>query len=266
MSLTARLQVIRYALMSGIADFSVIYTWKTWTLGWLSRVLAQVAFFAVIGLLLNDENATRHLLIGNAVVMVAVEAFFVCASTVWERQAGTLPLLVAAPASALLTFTGRSLFWVGSGTATASVALFALSPVFGIPLPMPAALLAVPLILLVGLSTYCFGLVLSGIVLRFMEARNVVSNVAHLSVMALCGVQVPVTFWPGWVQAVASVLPVNHGLAAIRGLLDGVPAQVVITQAALEVAVGAGWFAVAALTFRHFVEQGRKDGSIEFGG
>jgi ABC-2 type transport system permease protein len=265
MSPAARLSVIRYALTSGLADFTVIYTWKTWTLGWLSRVLAQVAFFAVIGLLLDDENATRHLLVGNAVVMVAVEAFFVCASTVWERQAGTLPLLVAAPASALLTFTGRSLFWVGSGTATASVSLFALSPVFGVPLPMPGALLAVPLILLVGLSTYCFGLVLSGIVLRFMEARNVVSNVAHLSVMTLCGVQVPITFWPGWVQTIASALPVNHGLAAVRGVLERAPTSLVVTQAALEFAVGAGWFVVAALTFRHFFEQGRKDGSIEFG-
>ena len=66
-------------------------------------------------------------------------------------------------------------------------------------------------------------------------------------------------------QAIASVLPVRHGLDGIRTLLSGGPLGTVARDAALEVAVGLGWLAVAALTFRRFAESGRRDGSIEFG-
>ncbi len=143
----AVLTTLRYATAAGWAEFATVYTWRTWTAGWLSRVLCQVAFFALIGRLLGSPEHTRFLLVGNAVLIVAVEACFVCASTTWERRAGTLPLLVAAPVSPLLVFAGRSTFWLVSGTASASISLFVLAPVFGVPLPMPRALLAVPLIL-----------------------------------------------------------------------------------------------------------------------
>jgi ABC-2 type transport system permease protein len=261
----AWLTAFRYAVATGVADYSTMYSWRTWTAGWLSRVLCQVAFFALIGRLLDSPAATQFLLVGNAVVMAAVESCFVTASTTWERRGGTLPLLVAAPAGPLLAFGARSLFWPASGTATASISLFALAPLFGVPLPMPRALLAVPVIALVALATYTFALTLSGYVLRVAEARNVVGNVAHLSLMALCGVQVPATFWPDWVQAVAGFLPVRHGLDGVRTLLSGGPLGTVLRDAGLEVAVGLGWLAVAALTFRRFAESGRRDGSIEFG-
>jgi ABC-2 type transport system permease protein len=264
-SVRANLTTLRYATAAGWADFAVVYTWRTWTAGWLTRVLCQVAFFALIGRLLGSAERTQFLLVGNAALIAAVESCFVCASTTWERRAGTLPLLVAAPASPLLVFAGRSTFWMASGTSTASIALFALAPLFGVPLPWPRALFAVPLIAAVSAATYCFALFVAGFVLRAMETRNVAGNLAHLSLMVLCGVQVPVTFWPGWVQAVAGVLPVNHGLAGLRTLLAGGPWPDVGRGLALELLVGLGWLVVAAVTFRRFAEHGRRDGSIEFG-
>jgi hypothetical protein len=36
------LLVLRYAAASGFADFSTIYTWRTWTVGWLSRAICGV--------------------------------------------------------------------------------------------------------------------------------------------------------------------------------------------------------------------------------
>jgi ABC-2 type transport system permease protein len=260
-----RWEIFRVAVMSGIADFRTIYTWRTWLAGWLLRVLFQVAFFALIGRLLDSPETTRYLLVGNAASIAAVEACFVCASTVWERQTGSLPLLVAAPASPLIAFAGRSVFWLGSGTVSASIALFALAPVFSVDLPLARTPLAVLAIVVVGVSVYCFALVLAGFVLRAPEMRNIAGNVAHLSLAVLCGVQVPVTYWPEPVQVVASVLPMNHGLAALRALLDGEPLAGACWSLLLECAVAAAWFGVAALTFNRFVEGGRRSGSIEFG-
>jgi ABC-2 type transport system permease protein len=258
------LTILRFAAATGFADFSVMYTWRTWTVGWLSRVLCQVAFFALIGRLLDSPDTVRYLLIGNAVLIAVLESAFVVAGTTWERRAGTLPLLIAAPTTPVVVFCGRSVQWLASGTTSASIALLVLAPLFGIRLPMPGALLAVPLIGLVSVSAYCFGLVLAGVVLRAMELRNVVGNVIWMGIALLAGAQVPVNFWPGWAQLLSSVLPARHGLAGIRTLLDGGALSTVAGHAGLEIAVALGWLTVAALTFRHLAEQGRRTGAIEF--
>ena len=49
-------------------------------------------------------------------------------------------------------------------------------------------------------------------------------------------VSVPFAFWPGWVQVVASCLPLAHGRSAIRGVLAGAPLDAI----ALDVAEGSG--------------------------
>jgi ABC-2 type transport system permease protein len=258
-------RVLAAAFVSARADLKVIYTWRTWSFAWLSRILTQVAFYAVIGRLLGSAERTQYLLVGNAVFIAALVSLFVCASTAWERQAGTLPLLVAAPTSAFPLFVGRSAQWLLDGTLCASIALFVLSPLFGLPLPMPRALLALPLIALVSWSTYCFGLVLAAFVLRKVEVRNLVSGIGSLTLMLVCGVQVPTTFWPAPFPQVAEVLPLTHGLGAVRDLLAGAPAGVVAGGAALELCVATGWLVVAGFAFRHLAESGRRDGSIEFG-
>lgn len=258
-------RILQHSVHCAMADMRVIYTWRTWSFAWLSRILTQVAFFALIGRLLNSPERTHFLLVGNAVYIVALVAMQVCASSAWERQTGTLPLLIASPSHPFVIFVGRSVQWLLDGTACATVSLFVLGPVFGVDLPMPRALLTVPVIALTGVSTYCFGLFLSGFVLRRLESRNLVSGVSGLVLMLLCGVQTPTDFWPAPFQYLADALPLTHGLRAIRHLLDGAPVAAVSTQIGLELCVAAGWLLTAALTFRTLTEGGRKDGSIEYG-
>jgi ABC-2 type transport system permease protein len=81
--------------------------------------------------------------------------------------------------------------------------------------------------------------------------------------MSICGVVVPVTFWPGWVQAVANVLPVTHGLEAIRVLLDEGPFDKIVEGVALEFVVATSWLALSILLIDRLAEGGRRDGSIE---
>lgn len=257
-------RVLRYSALNAYADFRSTYTWRTWVGGWLVRVLCQVAFFTLIGRLLGSAEYTRYLLVGNAVMVAAAEALLVVPSTTWERLAGTVPLLVAAPASPVVVFFGRSVQWLPSGTASATISLFALAPLFGVRLPMPTSLLVVPLIGLVALATYCLGLVLGGLVLRAGGMRNLVSNLTMFVLMVITGVQVPVAFWPEPVQWAAGLLPVTHGLAAVRGVLTGLPSAKVVGLAALELAIAIGWLLVAVCAFHRFAESGRRSGSIEF--
>lgn len=51
---------------------------------------------------------------------------------------------------------------------------------------------------------------------------------------------------------------------AVRGVLGNAPAATVFRDIGLEVLVGAGWLALALLTFQRLADAGRRDGSIVF--
>jgi ABC-2 type transport system permease protein len=260
------LRILRYAFLSAFADLRAVYTWRTWTFGWLARLLCQVAFFALIGRLIGPREVTTFLVVGNGVFVSAQAVLLTVSSTAWERFTGTFPLLVAAPGALFTVFAGRSVQWMLDGVACATVSLFAMGPLFGVALPMPSALVAVPLVVLVGASVYGFALVLGGLVLRAMELRSMVANLAVFFLMLFTGVQVPVTFWPRGIELMSNVLPMTHGLQAVRSLLAAAEPTEIARQAGLEAAVGFGWLFVAALVFRLLAEGGRRNGSIEFGG
>jgi ABC-2 type transport system permease protein len=81
----------------------------------------------------------------------------------------------------------------------------------------------------------------------------------------VAGVNVAVDFWPGPVQAVANLLPVTHGLLAVRRLLDGSGLDAVAPQVAAEVLVGAGWLAVSWLSYRRFFRRARATAAFDVG-
>jgi len=259
------LRILRYASLNALADLRTMFTWRTWALAWLVRLLCQVSMFALIGRVVGADR-TAYLLVGNSVFIAATSVMLVCATTALERNAGTLPLLIAAPGQTFTVFVGRSTEWILDGVACSSISLFGLAPAFGVHLPMPAALLAIPAIAVTTVAIYCFGLTLGGLALRVVHLRSLVTNAGALSLMVLTGVQVPTSFWPAGLRAVAQVLPLTHGLEAVRALVAGRSIVHAGGEVLLEAAVGALWLAVAYLVFLRFGERGRRDGSIEFGG
>jgi ABC-2 type transport system permease protein len=257
--------VLRYAFLSGLQDYQAIFTWKTWLAGWFVRVVAQVSFFALIGRLLDSPERTEFLLVGNAVLLAALGTMFAVASTSWERWQGTLPLLVASPTGSVLVFLGRSTFWIPDAVLSALGTFFVCAALFDVPLPWPQALLVVPLVTLVAFSTYGLGIFLGGLVLRNPNLRNLVANVVWLTMAVICGVNVPLSYEPEPLRWLASILPLTHGLQAIRGVLDGEAAGAIVGHAAAEAAVGVAFLALAFLTFDRLAQHGRRDGTIEFG-
>jgi ABC-2 type transport system permease protein len=257
------LRIMRYALLSGAYDYGSIYTWRSWLGGWFLRVLAQVSFFALIGRLLGAEQQTWFLLVGNAVMLAAMEGVWALNMVSWERNAGTLPLLAASPTSPVLVLASRGVYLIADGSLSAIGALFVLGPLFGLPLPWPRVLLVIPLTVLVGASAYCLGTFLGGIVLGYRGVNSLVANVGLVAVMTLCGINVPLAAYPGPVAWIAQCLPVTHGLIAVRDVLAGNMAAAG-AQALAEAGVAVCWLAICLLTFRWFVYRGRRNGSLEY--
>lgn len=258
------LRVLRYGIANGFAEYATIFTWRSWLAGWYVRVLAQVSFFALIGKLLGSTERVEFLLVGNAMLLAAAGTLFAVASTSWERWTGTLPLLVASPTGAVTVFMGRSMFWIPDALASALGTFVAAALIFDVALPWPRVLLVFPIAILVALSTYCLGIFLGGLVLRNGNLRNLVANLTWLTIGAIGGVNVPLSYDPAPLRLLADGLPLVHGLRAVRGVLDGAPPGAVLAQVAAEGAVGLAYLVLAYLTFDRFAEHGRRDGSIEF--
>jgi ABC-2 type transport system permease protein len=95
------------------------------------------------------------------------------------------------------------------------------------------------------------------------DARNLMHNVMTMTTMAFGGVMVPVTFWPDWIQALANVIPLTHGLLAIRLALGVSEPTIVLQHAGLCALVGLAWLALAVVTVDRMANVGRANGSIE---
>jgi ABC-2 type transport system permease protein len=265
-AIASTVDVMRHAFRAGLADYRAIFTWKSWLAGWYVRVLAQVAFFAFIGERVGDDDKTYYLLIGNALLIAAQVGVFSLNMTSAERWTGTLSLLVASPSSPVIVFASRGAYLAFDGALSALGALFVAGPLFGMELPWPRVLAVVPLTMLIGLTSYAFGTFLAGIVFRYRSINSLVVVTTYVSLMAACGVNVPLDYYPDPVAFVAHLLPLTNGLLGIRAVFDGASSETILGYAALEAAVGLGWMTAALLSFNRLASRGRRDGSLDFGG
>ena len=257
-------RLYRFGLLVGYTEFTNYWNWKTWFGGWMLQMISQALFFALLARLFGSADHERFLLIGNAVAVGAVAVGWTVPSSRWDRNVGSYPLLVVAPSSLVPATIGRTSIWLAAGIATSLVAFLILGVMFDLGLPWPDTLFLLPLLVLTATSTYCLALFLGTIVTRLPKVSNFIQLLMQIFARAFCGVSVPVAFWPDAVQFIVRLLPITHGLQAIRLLLDEGPIAAILQHAALEAMVATGWIVLAILAMDRLANAGRRDGSIEF--
>lgn len=256
-------RIFGQGLVVGWSDFKHFWTWQSWIASWLLRTLCQAMIWVLLGRMLGNEQATTYLLVGNAVLAGPASVCWTIAAAAWDRWDGTYPLLVIAPSQLLPAVAGRSFVWVLNGIVTSWVVFLVLGLGFDLRFPPRALLLLPALTILTCASTFAYSLFVGAFVAKVRRLRIVFNFGSTNVLMALSGVSVPISFWPPSVQAIARVLPVTHGLHAVRASFAG-GALSEIAQAALrEVGVGVGWLVFAISASRLLANAGRKDGSID---
>lgn len=258
--------VARASVVVGAQDVFMEYTWFTWTMGWLLRVVLQVTFFALLGRYVGGAGPAEFLLVGGVASIAALEALTLVLYTSFDRWSGMLPLLIAAPGNYYAVLLLRYVNCIVTGTLTSTVALLLCPVLVGVDLPYPDVLLAVPILALGAISMYAFGGFLSAVIIKVLNGRWLVLNVSYLGMSALCGFMVRVDYWPGPLPTVARWLPFTHALQALRGLLGDATASAVLRECALESAVAVLWLGVGLAVFKATVELARRDGSIQLTG
>ncbi|AJC52655.1 MULTISPECIES: ABC transporter permease [Streptomyces] len=257
-------QVIGHAAFVGFAEFKHVYTLKTWLTGWMLRLVSQVVFFGLVGKMAGDHITAEYVLLGNAVTVIAIEATLVITTATLERFQGTYPMLIVSPTNMGLVYLGRGLHWVVAGLGS-SVLVFAL--VWGLFRPdwnWRAAVAALPCLALIGISAYAYGTFLAACSLRHHKFRWLYLNFGFTLLMTFCGANVPRSFWPAPIEWATEVLPLTHGLTAMRTLAAAGPFSDVVGQLGLEVCVAGLWAALTLVFFERIAGKGRRDGSLNF--
>lgn len=257
------LPALRTAVRIGFADLRAVYTWRTWLFGWFARLITQVIFFSLFGLLLGSQAYEDYRAVGNSAAIVCIETVAVVVTVVRERAQGTLSLQVLSPAPFALTYVGRGAYTFVVGVCSSTAAFVIAVALFRVPLAMPDSLLAPLVIVVMGAASYCYGLALGAVVMAQPALQWLVINVGYLSVMTFSGVNVATSYWPQPLRTLSELLPMTHGLEALRTLLDGGGYTTVAADAAAELAVGAGWMVLALAILNRAVWLGRRNGTLD---
>ncbi|KOX14237.1 ABC transporter permease [Nocardiopsis sp. NRRL B-16309] len=260
--------VLRAGITVGVADLTKRYTWITWGLGWLLRGCLEVTFFALIGVLLGRADIVTFLVIGRGLFLACLEMLLVVQTVAWERQAGTLPLLMISPSRVWPVFVGRACQWFPSAVVTPMIVLLVLGPFFGVSFSLAGAVFLLPAVLVTALGSFGFALTVAAVSMRWPDARNLISNLTQLVIALGCGVFVPITFWPTVVQYVVQVVPLTHTIQAVRDIEAGAggwgqSAVAAGTPLLMALALGAAWFVLGVLLVERHAATGRADGSID---
>ncbi|MEE1831720.1 ABC transporter permease [Streptomyces sp. SP17KL33] len=258
------LRVLMAALRVSLSELPTTFTPLSWVTSWLIRSMFQVIFFALLGKFASSDAQAHYILLGNIVAVIALEVMMINTTAALDWYQGTLPFLVSAPANVGAIYLGRGLQWVVTGAVSSNLIFIITSFVFPVPWAWWQLLPMTPLLLLIGFGTYCYGCMTAAVAFRNPKYRGFFTNLGFLILAVCCGINVPVSAFPTPVEWLAQVLPLTHGLEAIRAIIDGDGAATVTAQILLELVVAAGWLVLTRLSFQPLAARGRRDGSLSF--
>jgi ABC-2 type transport system permease protein len=224
--------------------------------------LFQILFFAYLGRYSGLEDDS-FFVVGNAIQASAMSGVFAATMAIAnERQYQTLSPLLATPAGRFSVFMGRSLPVLASGLLVSAwgFCMGALLLDFDPPL---SSLPALGLVVCVSVfSCTMFGLTLGSIGLR---ARDVflIANLAYYLMWLFCGVNIPLSDLPAWMQQIGRMLPLTHGIAAARDIAGGASLASVSGLVWTELGIGVAYAVLAFALVRLFEHQGRKTAALE---
>jgi len=256
---------LRVFFIGGLTSYRALFNWLTpWILipSFLIAPLFQILLFAYIGRTTRLES-DQFYVIGNALQYAAIPCLFAMGNTIsGERYQHTLPLVLATPAARLPLFVGRAVPVVVNGFLVAAFGLVVGGAILGVHVPLGAV---APLILVTAVTAFSctgLGLVNAALALRVRE-NAVTSNVLFGLLLVFCGVNVPLSTLPSWMNTIAQGLPLTHGIEAGRRLAGGASLHDVLGLVGAELLIGCVYAVVGYTLLRVVETESRRRGSLE---
>jgi ABC-2 type transport system permease protein len=240
----------------GLMSYGMLFNWARPSI-YIPTLIGgptfQLFFFAALGSYATNRSPA-YFAIGNAVqVSVLAGVFGMTMAIANERWFGTLPAILATPANRAALFAGRFLPFVANGLLVSIYALVIGIIFLGVRLePSGMAAVAVALVTTV-FSCTAIGALQGAISLRLRDGLFG-ANLIMMGILLFCGVNVPLSELPAWMQVISHLLPFTHGLEAVRQAADGAGLVQVGGLIGLELLIGCA-YAVAAFGLFSYLER-----------
>lgn len=262
--MSASLRVLGRAAYLSVYEFFGFYPPKAWLIAWLPRVIFEALFFALVAEFVGGRDLLLFAIVGIAAYRTLQTTLtFTTASVQWELFAGTIPLLVGSPSNPIWVLTGRNLAWAVNGLITGMITV-AIAGMLGVELTALYIIGAFAVLVVIEVSAYSLGLFLGSIVLRFPAYRNMSSSLVGFTLFAISGVTIPLDALPAWVQSVALVTPLAHGLLALREIIGAGDAAVYVPLIGKELLLGVVYLGLATVSFEVFLRRARLQGTLDY--
>ncbi|MFF4806036.1 ABC transporter permease [Streptomyces sp. NPDC001351] len=249
----------------GVTSYRALFNWATppMFLGTLlATPLAQLLFFTYLGRQLGVADDSFYV-VGNSVFVASVACLYGGTMAIAnERTFGTLSLVLLSPRSHTLLFLGRALPYAANGLLTSVFTLALGTLLTGVRLSYNALFGIGGAITAGALSCAFFGLLLGSIGLRFKDVL-MISNLMHVLLLLVSGVNVPAAALPGVLRTIGSVLPISQAAEAARLAAEGQPASSVLTLILRELLKAMAFAALASGLLSLFAREGRRHATLD---
>jgi ABC-2 type transport system permease protein len=257
---------LRVFFIGGLISYRALFNWIRpyhYIPTMLGSPIFQIIFFTYLGRYSRAGNGDAFFIVGNAVQVCGMSCVYGMTMAVAnERWFGTLGPLLASPANRLAVFLGRGVpvFANGLFISLFGFAVGATLLHYHPPLrTLPALLLAV---CLTTVSCTTFGMVLGSIGLRSKDFFFV-ANLAYFLLLLFCGVNIPLSVLPGWMEAIGRCLPLTHGIEAARTIAAGGGLGEVSGLLWTELGIAAAYAAAGYALFRLLELGSRRDAVLD---
>ncbi|HYY64904.1 MAG TPA: ABC transporter permease [Gaiellaceae bacterium] len=256
---------LRVFLLGGYYSYRALFNWQSprfYVPTLLAGPAFQVLFFAYLGRYSGVRDDAFYV-VGNAVQVSAMSGVFGVGITVGgERWTQTLAPLLATPANRMALFLGRALPHVVNGFIVSAFG-FTMGRLLLDFHPATGSLPSLALVVLLSTTTCtAFGLVVGALGLRWRDVFTI-ANPAYFLMLLFCGVNIPLSALPHWMQVVGSSMPLTHGIAAARLVAHGSSLSGVGSLLWKEAAIGLCYFAAGYVLLRVFEAEGRRRATLE---
>jgi ABC-type polysaccharide/polyol phosphate export permease len=212
------------------------------------RVVLQVVFYTLLARTVLGAAGAAYAFVGcvayAACMWTVVAVCDVPMNDSWSDSYYRLQTGVLGPAT---VYVCRALPYLVSGMVSSLLVLAIDGPVLGLTRQSLDLVPLLPLYALTAASSTALGLAVAALAVG-RSADVLFGNLAAYLILALAGIVTPVPRAAHWLTYLADLLPVDHGVTAIRAVLADRPWT---GEAALEALVGAAWLLCAVLVLRH---------------
>jgi ABC-2 type transport system permease protein len=256
---------LRIFFVGGYLAYRALFNWIHWTMyvpTMLGGPIFQILFFAYIGRYAGSQS-DKFFLVGNAVAICSLGGIFGMAMTIGgERWTQTLSSILVTPANRLALFLGRALPNIANGVIVSTVGFVVGSLLLGVSFPAGSIPVIALIVVVTSFSCTAFGTLIGAFGLR---GRDIFffANLMIFVFLLFCGVNVPLDALPAWMQHVANVLPLTHGIEAARDVAGGASLGDVSNLVLTELLIGICYAAFAYALLRLFEIDGRRRATLE---